>query len=154
MLSRRAALTALSSAGAALFLGAPALADHTYAAAKRSFDRYYPRILSGVDMMREVRAIVKGGPGSVADIVDGKLFGVKLRRALSIYATSFSDNYLGQRSRELLSCVKRFYAEIEQVKEAGGKEDMVEHYNGAVEALFVYFETARLDRAILKDLYL
>lgn len=135
--------------------GGAALADHTYVAARRAFDRYYPRILAGVDQVREVRGLVRGsGAGSVAEIVDGKVFDVKLRRALRIYATSFSDNYLGERSRDLLKCVDTFYAEMGKVKVASETVDGVEHYNRAINALVNYFSVARLDKAVLKDLYI
>lgn len=84
--------------------------------------------------------------GSIDEIVSEKVFEVKLKRALSIYATSFSDNYLGERSRELLKCVDRFYAEIGKAK--GGEERAV-HFNRAVDALRRYFEIARLDKNVL-----
>lgn len=132
----------------------PSLADHTYVAAKRAFDRYYPRIVAGVEQTREIRSLVRSGAGgeAVAEVVDGKLFDVKLRRALSIYATSFSDNYIGERSRDMLKYVDAFYAEMGQVKKAGNTGDGVEHFNKAVNAFTNYFEVARLDKTMLKDL--
>lgn len=154
-ISRRDALqfTFATAAGTFLF-ASPSLADHTYVAAKRSFDRYYPRIVAGVEQTREIRSLVRSGAGgsAVAEVVDGKVFDVKLRRALSIYATSFSDNYLGERSRDLLKFVDAFYAEMGEVKKAGNADEGVEHFNKAVNAIENYFEVARLDKSVLKDL--
>lgn len=153
-ISRRAALAAACAGAAGLLAEAPAArADHTYVAAKRAFERYYPRIVAGVDQVREVRGIVAGADGSVAAVVDSRVFDVKLRRALSIYATSFSDNYLGERSRDLLRSVDVFYREMAKVKGAA-EGDCVEHYNKAVDALQEYFEVARLDSSVVKGLEL
>lgn len=151
--SRRALLQATGGGAlGALFSGAPALADHTYIAAKRSYERYFPRIVAGVEQTRTIGTLVGTDAAGIADIVDGRLFDIKFRRALSIYATSFSDNYLGERSRDLLKCVEAFYAEMGKVKTAAGREDGREHYNKAVNAITEYFEIARLDKASLKGL--
>lgn len=103
-----------------------------------------------MEQTRQLGRVVKDG-GSIDDIVSDRVFDVKLRRALSIYATSFSDNYLGQRSRELLKCVERFYTELGKAR-AG--EERVAHFNRAVEALGRYFEIARLDKSVLDGLYI
>lgn len=103
-----------------------------------------------MEQTRQVGQVVKNG-GSIDAIVSDKVFDVKLRRALSIYATSFSDNYLGQRSRDLLKCVERFYVELGRAK---GGEERVAHFNRAVDALGRYFEIARLDKAVLDGLFI
>lgn len=152
----RRSLLQVTAAGAfsTLFFGAPALADHTYVAAKRAYERYYPRIVAGVEQTRTIGTLVgtASDNAAIAEIVDGKLFDIKFRRALSIYATSFSDNYLGERSRDLLKCVDAFYTEIGKVKAAGTAEEGKDHYNRAVNAMKNYFEIARLDKSSLKGL--
>lgn len=154
-LGRREALQlAISSALGVVLHVPPAFADHTYIAAKRSFERYYPRIIAGVEQTKEIGNLVRSeaGNAAVAEVIDGKLFDVKLRRALSIYATSFSDNYLGERSRDLLKSVDLFYAEMGKVKKAASQNEGMEHYNKAVNAFADYFEVARLDKSPLNDL--
>jgi hypothetical protein len=70
-----------------------ARADHTLAAAKVSLDRYFPRIQTGLAQLRQVRDAIKAGDIAQArSIVQDKTFDIKLRRAMSIYATSFSDS--------------------------------------------------------------
>jgi hypothetical protein len=70
-----------------------ARADHTLAAAKVSLDRYFPRIQTGLGQLHQVRDAIKAGDIAQArSIVQDKTFDIKLRRAMSIYATSFSDS--------------------------------------------------------------
>lgn len=98
--------------------------------------------------MREIRDRIMSD-GNIDEIVQDKVFDVKLRRALSIYATSFSDNYIGERTRDMLKSVDAFYGEVGKAKEGG---ERVEHFNLAVDALQKYFEVARLDGKVLQGL--
>lgn len=126
----------------------PAFADHTLVAAKRAYDRYYPRIVEGVEKTKTIGSLIKDD-ASIDEIVTDKVFDIKLRRAMSIYATSFSDNYLGERSRDMLKCVDRFYGELAKAREGTERK---EHYNSAVVALVTYFEIARLDKTVVRGL--
>lgn len=144
-MTRRTAIATLLSVSAALVLPEVSLADHTYAAARRSLDRYYPRILAGLEMLKSVKQkVVAKDASTIGEITETKLFDIGFRRALSIYATSFSDNYLGQQSKNLLACVDGMYSELSKVKAAADQDDAVLHYNRAVLAIEKYFLVARL----------
>lgn len=150
--TRREALTFLATIPLLIQAPLPAFAERTATGAKRSFDRYHPRILALIESTRQIRSLVPKGDATAAnDIINGKLYDVKGRRALSIYATSFSDNYLGQRSKDMLGSVNRFYKEMGFV--AAGT-DMVEHYGKAVAMLREYYEGARLPKQELAGLEL
>lgn len=124
---------------------APARADHTLASAKRSFDRYHPRIVEALGTIRQIgAAAAKEDVAAAEALMADKLFSVKGRRAFSIYATSFSDNYLGEQSRALLKHVEKMFAELEAV--AKGKE-MAMHYDRAIDQLELYYEESRLPKA-------
>ena len=141
--SRREFLLTFSIAATAIsMVSSPAKADHTYVAAKRSYERYHPRILATIETLRSVRDAVKASDASgVANLIDDRQFDVKSRRALSIYATSFSDNYLGERSRAMLKSVNGLYTELNLVKKG---VDMDVHYAKAMENLEDYYKEARL----------
>lgn len=130
--------------------GGAVRADHTVAAAKVSFDRYHPRIVGAVDTMKKIGQVVKASDKTAAaELVKDKYFQVKARRAMSIYATSFSDNYLGGQSRLMLKCIDRMYSELDLL--ATG-DDMTLHYAEAVKALKKYYEEARLPKAEVASL--
>lgn len=140
-LSRRAALS-LIPALALVLQSTEALADHTVIAARRSYDRYHPRILAAIETIRKINTSVgKGDAEGAASLINDKLFSIKARRAFSIYATSFSDNYLGAQSREMLKNVDGMYSELELVATGA---DMAEHFGAAVEKLEAYYSAARL----------
>ncbi|CAN8065867.1 unnamed protein product [Agarophyton chilense] len=102
--------------------------------------------------MKQIRSCVTSADVSAAAaLINDKQFDVKGRRALSIFATSFSDNYLGERSRDMLKSVNGFYKEMALV--ASGK-DMVEHYKKAVTLLDAYYREARLPPQELSGLAL
>ncbi len=150
-LTRRAALGALAGVVTAVAAGAinpsPALADRTLMAARRSFERYYPRISAGGATLREIGAqLSKGNTSEVAAAVEAREFDVKFRRALNIYATSFSDNYVGQKSRDLQLCTNKLFDELGAMKASSEAEDAVEHYSMAVEAFKKYVKIARLPK--------
>lgn len=148
--SRRTLLSALPAVLTLAVGGQAALADHTLVAAKVSFDRYHPRILAAIETVRQIgRAAANGDSATAATLLNDKIFLVKARRALSIYATSFSDNYLGKGSRKMLKYIDGMYAELELV--AGGT-DMKEHYNAAIDMLEAYYTAARLPRAEVSGL--
>lgn len=77
----------------------------------------------------------------VKTLITDKVFDVKARRAFSIYATSFSDNYLGERSRAMLKCVDGMYNELALVADG---TDMNLHYGKALDWLKQYYVEARL----------
>lgn len=114
----------------------PALADKTVQSQKRSFERYYPRIAAGGDTLRSVGDML--GQGDVAgakEAVEAKEFDIKFRRALNIYATSFSDSALNKQSQELLYCSERLFNELETLKKAEKiTNEVLEHYTIATEA--------------------
>lgn len=141
--SRREFLLTLSIGATAIsVVPSPAKADRTYVAAKRSYERYHPRILIAIETLRSVRDAVKASDASgAASFIDDKQFDIKARRALSIYATSFSDNYLGERSRAMLKSVNGLYTELNLVKKG---VDMDVHYTKAMENLEDYYKEARL----------
>lgn len=102
--------------------------------------------------MRDIRAaVISHDAAKVRDIVDSKIFDIKGRRAMSIYATSFSDNYLSERSRGLIKCVEGFFKEVRLVAEG---VDMSDHYEKAVHFLNVYYRGARLPMEELDGLQL
>jgi hypothetical protein len=73
----------------------PALADHTMVSGKVSLERYLPRIQTGLSQLREIRDAVKAGDLAMARrVVEDITFDQKLRRALNVYATSFSDSFV------------------------------------------------------------
>lgn len=147
--SRRVVLFAGAASTLAVLLGTsqPASADHTQVAAKLSFDRYYPRIEAGIEEVRAIRdAIANGDLDSAKKLAAERTFSIKLRRALSIYATSFSDSSVNKRSRDLLACVDGFYSNINAAAEAESKEQAIEKYNTAASALQSYVRIARLNK--------
>lgn len=139
-LSRRSLLLLVP---AALFtLPDVAQADRTVVGARRAYDRYHPRILEAIDTIRKIGvAVANGDVNTASSLINDKVFAVKARRAFSIYATSFSDNYLGKMSRKLLKDVDTMYTELEQVAKGN---DMVDHFQAALEKLEAYYTTARL----------
>ena len=63
-------------------------------------DRYHPRILSFLATVAEIGGLLKKNDVSAArELIVDKQFDIRARRALSIYATSFSDNYVTETSR-------------------------------------------------------
>ncbi|PXF48458.1 hypothetical protein BWQ96_01627 [Gracilariopsis chorda] len=152
-LSRRSFLTTLTAIPILIpSLPQPALADRTAVGARRSFDRYHPRILSLIDTLKEIRTFVTRSDASgAAALITDKQFDIKGRRALSIYATGFSDNYVGQRSKDMLRCVDGFYKEMGLVADG---TNMEEHYGKAVTLLNTYYEQARLPQKELSGLAL
>lgn len=140
-MSRRAFL--LSVIPAALTVAAaPAFADRTPTATRLSYDRYHPRILETIAKVRQIgQAVTVGNVDAAAEIIHDKVFQVKSRRAFKIYATSFSDNYLTQRSRQMIKSIDAFYSALDQV--AKGTE-MKDHYNAAIDMLESYYKIARL----------
>lgn len=138
----RRALLSLVPAALVLAPGV-AQADRTVVGARRAYDRYHPRILEAIDTIRKIGvAVANGDANTASSLINDKVFAVKARRAFSIYATSFSDNYLGKMSRKLLKDVDAMYAELEQV--AKGGTDMLDHFQAALEKLEAYYTTARL----------
>lgn len=122
-------------------------------AAERSYQRYYPRIEAGVEQIRAVReAIGAGDIMRAKELAAEKTFDVKLRRALSIYATSFSDSNVNEQSRKLLAAVDGFYGGIAKATNATSKEEAVEQYNKAASAFEAYVRVARINK--LKDVTL
>lgn len=152
-LSRRNFLTTLTAIPILVpSLPQPAFADRTAIAARRSYDRYHPRILSLIDTLKEIRIFVSSSDASgAAALITDKQFDIKGRRALSIYATGFSDNYVGQRSKDMLKCVDGFYKEMGLVADG---TNMEEHYGKAVALLNNYYEQARLPQTELSGLAL
>lgn len=141
-ISRRAFLLSVLPAAAVTAATSPAFADHTLTAAKLSYDRYHPRILETIEKVRQIgQAVTTGNVEAAAKIIQDKVFQVKSRRAFKIYATSFSDNYLTQKSRKMIKAMDAFYSAMDQV--AKGTE-MKMHYNAAIDMLEVYYKIARL----------
>lgn len=143
--SRRAAVSVLAALGAGIALPHASRADHTLVSAKRAFDRYYPRIVDGSDILREVgKCLARGDVADAASLTEDKKFDIKFRRALRIYATSFSDNYVGKQSRQMLSCIDGMYGELQKMKDAPTPEEAAQHYSVAVSAFKAYIKIARL----------
>ncbi|KAI0565551.1 hypothetical protein FGB62_17g348 [Gracilaria domingensis] len=142
-LSRRQVLKTLTAIPiVAGLLPLPAFADRTAVGARRSYDRYHPRILALIETMKQIRLYVTSDDVSgAAALITDKQFDVKGRRALSIYATGLSDNYVGQTSRDMLKYVDAFYKELAIVADGN---NMVEHYGKAVDLLDAYYKEARL----------
>ena len=130
-----------------------ALADRTLVAAKRAFDRYYPRIVEGRDTLQQVgNALKENDMDTAKTLTSKKEFDIRFRRALSIYAGSFSDNYVGKETRQLMACVQKLFDEVHLLQEATSKEDALQHYDIAVKAFAVYIKTARLPKDALSGL--
>lgn len=89
-------------------------------------------------MSRVGECIKKKDISGATALIEDKQFSVRGRRALSIYATGFSDNYLGERSRDMLKCVDTIFVQLQSVKEDDS------HYAKAVEAMREYYRLARL----------
>lgn len=150
-LSRRAMLLTTVPAAFAM-VASPVLADRTAAAAKVSYDRYHPRMLDAIEKVRQIgEAVAVGNTEAAAALINDKVFQVKSRRAFSIYATSFSDNYLNQDSRKMIKSIDKMYSELEKV--AAGTE-MKEHYDTAIGFLKFYYKMARLPSTELTALQL
>lgn len=145
-LPRRALLAGACATALALAApAAPARADHTQAAARRSFDRYFPRIESGLEEARAVREAVKSGDVARArELAAAKTFDIKFKRALNIYATSFSDSNVNKKSLELLACVNGFYDGVAKAVSASSTEAAVADWNKAAAAMEAYIRVARL----------
>jgi len=150
-LSRRGFASLSLAALSASLCVSPALADRTVQATRRAYERYYPRISSGGDTLRSIGVSLRSGDVSTAkDAVESKEFDIKFRRALSIYATTFSDNYVGQKTRDLQFVTNRLFDELDKVKSAGEVTDEVmEHYKTATEAYSKYVNIARLPKELL-----
>lgn len=156
--SRPSRRTILAGAAAAVlavvtvpFLPSPALADHTQQAARRSYDRYVPRIEAGIGEARIVGAAIKTGDLATAkDLASAKTFNVKFRRALSIYATSFSDSNINKQSIELIACVNGFFLQVDKAVNAKDADEAVAEWNLASDALAAYIRVARI--LALKDM--
>lgn len=151
-MSRRALLAAATMAAAGtLSFGfeQPALADFTVAAAKRSFDRYFPRIEEGYGRLLEIRDNIKDGDLEAAKaMVNDKVFDVRLRRAMTIYATSFSDASISQQSKELLACVDGFFDNLAKAVSSSSTEAAIEKYNTAAQAFNAYLRVARVQKKL------
>lgn len=149
--SRRQMFSSTALAAAALIVApTSALADFTVAQAKRSYDRYFPRIEAGLEQAGEVRqAIIDGDIAKAKALTEEKTFDIKLRRAMSIYATSFSDSSINQQSRSLLACVDGFYDNTAKAVESKTQEESIENWNQAAAAFAAYIRVARLLK--LKD---
>lgn len=129
----------------------PAKADHTYVAGKRSFERYHPRIVEVVERLSMIGERIAAGDMEGANaMISDKQLDIRGRRAMSIYATSFSDNYLGERSRDMLRCVEGLFKELGLV--AGGTEVKM-HYGKAVEFMVDYYTVARLPMSEVSKLH-
>lgn len=145
------ALAALAVPSVATLGATPALADRTVQATRRAYERYYPRISSGGATLRSIGASLRSGDVAAAKLdVESKEFDVKFRRALSIYATTFSDNYVGQKTRDLQLVTNRLFDELDKVKQAPEvTEEVMEHYKIAAEAYTKYVNIARLPKELL-----
>lgn len=155
-ISRRSAMAALLRTSAAITaVGCvsplPVLADHTLQSAKRALDRYYPRIAAGSETLRSIGAMLARGEVSAASAAaNEREFDVKFRRALDIYASSFSDNYVGQKTKDLKVCSNRLFDELGALKTAESIDDeIMQHYTVAVEAFTKYVRIARLPIELL-----
>lgn len=152
---RRTALVALlqtvTAATVSFAVPFPALADHTLQSAKRAFDRYYPRIAAGGETLRSLAPLLsRGDVGAISEAVSQRDFDVKFRRALNIYATSFSDNYIGQKTKDLQYCANRLFDELSAMKNVQAvDENVMEHYTIAVQAYSKYVRIARLPQELL-----
>lgn len=148
--SRRAALAGLAGAASALALSAlprPALADRTFISAKRAYERYYPRISAGGETLKAVGAsLAADRADEAAAAVSDPLFDVKFRRALGIYATSFSDSSVSQQSRDLVRCADRLFDQLGLMVAAADADGKMERYSLAVEAYQKYVKIARLPK--------
>lgn len=110
-----------------------------------------PRITAGIDEARIVGAAIKTGDLATAkDLAAAKTFDVKFRRALSIYATSFSDSNINKQSIELIACVKGFFLQVDKAVNAKDAEEAVAEWNLASDALTAYIRVARI--LALKDM--
>lgn len=141
------------SAAAVTFLLAPkeTLADYTYASARRSFDRYHPRILSSIETIRAVgTAISIKDNESISKLINNKVFNVKGKHAFTIYAGVFSDNYVTNTTRKMVRDTDSLFSELEQV--ALGGDDMMEHYEKALIRLTDYYKVGRLPMSELGNL--
>ncbi len=121
---------------------------------RRAFERYYPRILAGGVTLREIgQSLEKGDIAEVNAAVNSKEFDVRFRRALSIYATSFSDSVLNQQSQDLLYVTNRLFQELESLKDASAvTDDVMEHYKVSTEAYLKYNKIARLPKEMVAGL--
>jgi hypothetical protein len=103
--------------------------------------------------VQAVREAVRAGElGKARELVRARTFDVRFRRALSIYATSFSDSNINKTSLELLSCIAAFFDGIDKALAAGTKEESVDDWNKAATAMEGYIRVARLSK--LKDVSL
>lgn len=154
-ITRRSFGTLLSGIATAIAITPnPALADKTPASVRRAFERYYPRILAGGVTLREIGdSLSKGDIAAANEAASSKEFDVKFRRALSIYATSFSDSVLSQQSRDLLFVTDRLFNELAAFKNSTSVTDEVmEHYKICTEAYLKYNKIARLPKEMVAGL--
>lgn len=149
--SRRSFGALFSSVALTTLLPLPALADKTVQSQRRAYERYYPRILAGGATLRQIgESLEKGDIVEANASVNSKEFDVKFRRALSIYATSFSDSVLSQQSQDLIYVTNRLFDELKLLKNADSvTDDVIEHYKVSTEAYLKYNKIARLPKEMV-----
>lgn len=152
-MDRRNFLIKLSTASLLSLALSPtaALADRTEVGVRRSYDRYHPRILGAIDTIRSVGdAVANKDAVAAGQLVNEKLFYVKGRLAFEIYASSFSDNYVTNKSRAMKQDVDVMFKELNQV--AKGGDEMAQHYQKALARLNRYYILARLPMSELSGI--
>lgn len=153
--SRRSVLLSLLvfPLAAAVAVPAPARADRTAAATRVATDRYLPRLKDAATTMRTIRdAVAAGDTAAARAVIEAKVFDVKIRNALVLYAGVYSDNYVSERTAAMKSDVTRMYEALEKVK-AGG-EDAPEEMEKAIKALNAYSRRGRLPKEVTDALTL
>ncbi|GAB0490291.1 hypothetical protein MMPV_001523 [Pyropia vietnamensis] len=153
--SRRSVLLSLLAAplAAAVTAPAPARADRTAAATRVATDRYLPRLKEAAATMRTIRDAVEAGDMAAAKAaIEDKVFNVKVRNALVLYAGVFSDNYVSSRTAAMQSDVQRMYEALGKVK-AGGA-DAPEEMEQAIKAYMAYGRRGLLPKEVTDALSL
>lgn len=153
--TRRSMLVSLLAfpLAAAVTAPAPVRADRTAAATRVATDRYLPRLKEAAATMRTIRdAVAAGDTAAARAAIEAKVFDVKIRNALVLYAGVFSDNYVSSRTAAMKSDVQRMYDALEKVK-AGGV-DAPEEMEKAIKALNAYGRRGRLPKEVTDALTL
>jgi|YelNatPaOPRAMG01_1025707.scaffolds.fasta_scaffold143471_1 hypothetical protein len=109
-----------------------ARADYTPQSAKRAFERYAPRILSGRELLSALESALKAGNRDANgrwDLSNKRSDAARLLRAMRIYAGTFSNNYESPKTRELRALVdelEQSYEKARSTQDAARREQYLQ----------------------------
>jgi hypothetical protein len=155
--SRRLLLQRLAQCSA-LFIAAAtarvpsASADYTPQSAKRAFDRYASRILSGGELLSELDADLKAGRVGADErwnLQDGRSDAARLLRAMRIYAGVFSNNYESPKTRQLRALVDELERTCQQARTSKDATRQAQYLQTARRCYERYLEESNLASVVL-----